>query len=53
LVEVEADAMEEGEVMAPEHENALDDLDMMFGEDPQTSSHNDLPEAEFDWSPFY
>jgi len=39
--------------MAPEHENALDDLDMMFGEDPQTSSHNDLPEAEFDWSPFY
>ena len=39
--------------MAPEHENALDDLDMMFGEDPQTSSHNDLPEAEFDWLPFY
>ena len=52
LVEVKADAMEEGEVMAPEHENALDDLDMMFSEDPQTSAHNDLPETEYDLSPF-
>jgi hypothetical protein len=43
LDEAEADAMEEGEVMAPEHENALDDLDMMLGEDPETSAHNDLP----------
>ena len=45
--------MEEGEVMAPEHENTIDGLDMMMGEDPETSAHNDLPETEYDWCPFY
>ena len=53
LDEAEADAMEEGEVMAPEHENTIDGLDMMMGEDPETSAHNDLPETEYDWCPFY
>ena len=53
LDEAEVDAMKEGEVMASEHENTIDGLDMMLGEDPKTSTHNDLPETEYDWCPFY
>uniref|UniRef100_K4A0K6 HAT C-terminal dimerisation domain-containing protein n=1 Tax=Setaria italica TaxID=4555 RepID=K4A0K6_SETIT len=51
LDEVEADAMEENEVMAADDENMFDDLDMALDEDLEASS-SAAAEAQ-DWMPFY
>ncbi|CAO2201732.1 unnamed protein product, partial [Urochloa humidicola] len=51
LEEVEADAMEESEAMAADHDNIFDDLDMALDGDPACSSAA-ATEAQ-DWAPFY